>query len=105
MPDQIKTAEKMAIQVVFSAVMSVMRWPLILLGVRVTLTDRTYSLNEGGAQLLELRQFGLLLGHNLIELVHQLFLMRQLDFDVDESIFAHGHPLQKSIARWGSLLQ
>jgi hypothetical protein len=105
MPDQINTAEKMTIQVVFGAVMLVMRRPLILLGIRVALTDRTDSLDEGGAQLLELHQFGLLLGHNLIELVHHLFLVRQFDFDVDESFFAHDHPLQKSIARWGSLLQ
>jgi len=95
----------MTIQVVFSAVTLVVRWPFVLLGDAVALTDRTYSLDERGAQLLELHEFGLLLRHDLIELVHHLFLMRQLDFYIHESFFAHGHPLQKSIARWGSLLQ
>ena len=66
-----------------------MRWPLVLLGVRGALTHRTNALDQRCAQLLELRQLGLLLGHNLIELVHHLFLVRQLDFDFDESLVTH----------------
>ena len=60
---------------------------------RNAITERTNALEQRPAQLFELHQLGLLIGHNLIQFVQHLVLVCEPRFELDKAIIAHRPPL------------
>lgn len=60
---------------------------------RPALAQGSDAIDQRATQVFELHDSRLLLGHDIVELMQHLVLVRQPRFEVDEAFLAHGHPL------------
>ena len=71
-----------------------MRRPLVLGAAgRPPFAQGSNAIDQCATQVLELHDSRLLLGHDIVELVQHLVLVRQPRFEIDEAFLAHWHPL------------
>ena len=70
---------------------SIMWWPIVLWPVAGgRLADRPHSFDQRTAELFELHDLRLLPGDHLVQFEHELVLVCQLAFDIDQSILSQG---------------
>ncbi len=70
-----------------------MRWTFVdRVTRRDAITERSHAFEQGATQLLEIHNTRLLPGHDLVEIVEKLVLVRKPRLEINEAFFAHrGH--------------